>query len=497
MRRFSLLGVALCAILPNTILAQQYSGNEVNHFGTQATEAAYNNFTSGAFVADSLQDALDQLGEQAEDISDLKSAVKQKVSPGHSKATMKIVGRVHADIWNFPGSSAGINALEGAGIPSGSDSPQDRFGFRRLRFGVRGDLPSNMEYRIEMEFAPGNDVEFRDAWLGFKDLPLLQTLRIGNQKRPIGLDHWNSSRYNVFLERPFIIEGDNQDARRLGIQSWNSSDNQRWSWQYGIFNQRLIQDEGFYRSDHLQLQGVGRLANTFWYDESSGGRGYGHWAISGSWADVGGPRSDAAGNTGPDASEARWRTRPEGRSTNRWLDTGTIAGANDFQELGFEGLLNFGPLQLVAEYQAYFINRDAGQTDLTLHGGYVYASYFLTGEHMAWDRKTNQLARMIPHENFFRVRTCDGGIGRGLGAWQVAVRGSYADYSDDDINGGLGKAVTFGLNWYWTPYSRMQFNYIHGQIDDSWAIGSTNPGPGSPLVSGTYDIIGTRFMVDF
>ena len=89
-----------------------------------------------------------------------------------------------------------------------------------MRFGVRGTVKDNMEYRIEMEFAGGNASEFRDAWLGFNELPVLQTLLIGNQKRPYGLDHLNSSRYNVFLERPFVIESFNQDARRFGIVSY-------------------------------------------------------------------------------------------------------------------------------------------------------------------------------------------------------------------------------------------------------------------------------------
>ncbi len=133
--------------------------------------------------------------------SDFDDELRLKTNSGHSKSKMKIVGRVHVDYWGFPESSPGIDALEGG--PAG---PQDRFGFRRMRFGVRGNLPSNMDYRIEMEFAGGNRSEFRDAWLGFKDIPRFGKILIGNQKRPYGLDHLNSSRYNVFLERPFVIE---------------------------------------------------------------------------------------------------------------------------------------------------------------------------------------------------------------------------------------------------------------------------------------------------
>ena len=407
--------------------------------------------------------------------------LRLKVSSGHSKSRMKIVGRVHVDAWTFPEASEGINTLEGT-----PDGPQDQFGFRRMRFGVRGDLPSNIDYRIEMEFAGGNNSEFRDAWLGFKDIPRFGKILIGNQKRPYGLDHLNSSRFNVFLERPFVIESFNQDARRLGIQSYNGSADESWNWRFGVFNQRLIQDEGIVTNDHWQPEIAGRLANTYWYDEGSNGRGYAHWAISGTWAFPDGSTPNDNGSTGPDANEARFRHRPEARSVNRWLDTGRIAGADNYRLLGLEKVFNYGPLQLVGEYQMVGLTRDAA-SDLNFHGGYFYASYFLTGEHIPWKRSSGTIGRISPHEDFFFVRDANCRTKRGSGARQIAARYSYADFNSVDIFGGTGESLTLGLNWYWNPYSRLQMNWIHGSIEDS-------SGPG---IGGDYDILGARFMVDF
>ncbi|MGI9427553.1 MAG: OprO/OprP family phosphate-selective porin, partial [Bythopirellula sp.] len=396
-------------------------------------------------------------------------------------------------LWTFPDSDAAINIFE-TGNPL--VTPQDAFGFRRLRFGVKGDLWKLMVYKIEMEFALGNDVEFRDVYLGWEDLPLVQTLLVGNQKRPYGLDHLNSSRYNVFLERPFVIESFNQDARRLGVQSYGVSENQNWNWRYGVFNQRLLQDEGNYRSDHWQLEFAGRLANTFWYDEASGGRGYGHWAVSGSAADP-----DGSAGPGRAENEARFRHRPEARSANRWLNTGRIAGADNYQLLGLENVWNFGALQLVGEAQNVWLQRDAGfGPDLNFNGAYVYAAYFLTGEHMPWKRSAGVLDRIYPHENFFLVDTCNDGVRGGWGAWQLAYRWSYADFNDDNIFGGRGVSHTLGLNWYWNAYSRMQFNAIYGEIDDAAISDGDNDNDviaAIPPRSGDYTIIGMRFMVDF
>ena len=426
---------------------------------------------------------LESLQEDFDDFSGDKTIVHS----GTSASTMKVVGRVHIDYWGFPENSPEIDTLEGG--PAG---PQSRLNFRRMRFGVRGDLPANMEYRIEMEFAGGNDSEFRDAWLGWNELPILQTLLIGNQKRPYGWDHLNSSRYNVFIERPFIIESFNQDARRLGICSYGVSEDQRWNWRYGVFNQRLIQDEGNYTNDNLQLEMAGRLANTIWYDEISGGRGYAHWAISGSYASPDGRTPGDNGGTGPDANEARFRHRPEARTATRWIDTGRIAGTDDYHLLGLESVINLGPLQLVGEWQHIWLDRDAGfGPQVKLWGAYFYASYFLTGEHMPWSRSSGCLARPKPFENFFLVNRCCGGVGGGWGAWQVAARYSYADFVDEDILGGIGESLTIGLNWYWTPNARMQFNWINGRILDNGVTRAPQ------VLSGNYDIIGTRFMVDF
>ena len=128
-----------------------------------------------------------------------------------------------------------------------------------------------------------------------------------------------------------------------------------------------------------------------------------------------------------------------------------------------------------------------------MHGYYFYAAYFLTGEHTPWERKSGTLGRVKPFENFFLVNRCCGGYGGGWGAWQIAARYSYGDFSDQDVFGGVGESFTFGMNWWWTPYSRVQFNYINGEIRDRL---SGDPG-NIPGTSGDYNVFGSRFMVDF
>lgn len=410
------------------------------------------------------------------------------VQDGTSGSTMKISGRIHGDVWTFPDIEDDVNRLDRDG------NPQDRLIWRRVRFGVKGKIRDNMEYKVEMEFADPNDTQYRDVYIGFNDLPIFQTVLIGNQKRPLGLDHINSSRYNVFLERPFVVEAFNQDARRLGIASYGFSEDQAWNWRYGFYNPELTQGDEGYTGDHWQGQLIGRLANTAWYDECTDGRSYIHWAIAASfvWPD---------GNGGVGGNLAKFDTRPEARTRDDWLDTGSIANTEHFQQLGLETAMNFGPVQLVGELQNTWVNRGAGDPDVHLWGAYGYISYFLTGEHMPWDRKSGQLGRPKPFQNFFLVNTCDDCTDGGWGAWQIAARYSYADFNDADVVGGIASAFTLGLNWYWNPNARLQFNYIHGQITDSAnrVIRDNAADMMIPVVpaSGNYDVVGARFMVDF
>ncbi len=415
----------------------------------------------------------DSLTENTDAIGDIDATFDNYVKSGHGATRMKLSGRVHLDYWNFPSEGADIAALEGG-------DPQDRVVFRRIRFGVAGKIDYNTVYKIEIEFAGGVDPSYRDVYLGFEHLPVFQTVLIGNQKRPYGLDHLNSSRYNVFIERPFVVEGFNEDSRRLGIVSYGVSEDLRHNWRYGLYHQGLTQTTDGFTSDNYQAEVAARWATTWWWDECSDGRGYGHFAIAGSYGSPNGLAAD------PDDNAAQFRTRPEARTDNRFLDTGEILGANTTTLGAIEGVLNVGPLQIVGEYQNLRVDRLAAfGPQLNFQGGYIQAAYFLTGEHMPWDRRRGVQGRPVPFENFFSVCDCDGFIQNGLGAWQVAARYSVADFSDEDIDGGRGESLTLALNWYWNAYARMQFNYLVGDIESASTI------------AGDYQILGARFMVDF
>lgn len=458
--------------------------------GASVNKAPLQNNTSSAQLADALKriSVLEKdRDELRDDYDDIEATAKKKAADAAKKPTFRINGRIHADTWSFISDTPGIGFFENSDptMANFGASPEDRWVFRRIRLEMRGDILETMGYKMDIDFNNPGRPEYKDLYIAWTELPHNQTLRMGNQKRPIGMDHLNSSRFNVFAERPLVVETFNEDARRMGLQMLGHSDDESRFWQYGVYNLENTSRDGRAIGDSLQLSGNVRMGGSPWYDETSNGRGYFHWAVSGMFAKPDGDVNPAATN----ANEGRFRTRVEARSSSRWLDTGRIANAQAYETVGLETCLNLGSLQLTSEYMANWTQRN-GAADLFFQGAYIQASYFLTGEHITYNRTYGVIGRVTPYENFFLVdRCCGRRHGWGLGAWQIAARASYLDLTDENIAGGVGRNMTLGLNWHWTPYSKVQTNYIYGLID--------NRGPVGGFTSGQYHIIGSRFMVDF
>lgn len=449
--------------------------------------------SDGTVSADDHQALLKRVDEMESSWEKHQEKLDKAAADKKKKPIGKLNGRIHLDNWQFMDDDEGIAVLE-TGDPN--DDPENRWDFRRIRLTWTGDVPNNMTYRIQIDFNNPSSAEMKDVYLGFKALPFNQTLLIGNQKRPIGLDHLNSSRHNVFAERPLAVETFNEDARRTGVCMYGYSPEELFHWRYGAFLLENMSRDGRYRGDFTEGGLYARLCSSPWYDKISGGRGYYHWAVAGSVN-----QTDGNGDIDEDQNnnEGRFRTRPLARSDSRWWNTGRILGAHSYQQVAVEQMLNIGALQITGEYFTTWLQRNelggfAGD-DLHFHGGYIFASYFLTGEHIPYKRTTGTIDRVKPFENFFLVDRCCGGCGRGLGALAVALRYDYLDLTDSDIQGGQGYAWTAGLNWYWTAYSKIQTNFVWGSIENAGE--AQIPSPTLAGIDGDFSILGMRYMIDF
>lgn len=466
--------------------------DETENMGWDArgTHASDQSGETGRVSTPTAEDRIRQLEDRLKKLdlswTEFDEAETNKKIEAAKKPTFEIGGRIHMDYWDFPDQSDGIGFFENPNPadPEFGRDPEDALAFRRIRLEFEGVVPDNMLWRMQIDFNNPSNPEIKDVYMGFDQLPGNQTLLIGNQKRPLGLDHWNSSRFNVFIERPLVVEAFNADARRPGICMSGVSDDESIIWQYGAFYLENIATDGRYLGDSRQVSVNGRLAGSPWYDISTDGQNYFHWGIAGMVA-----KPDSSG--GPLANhdnEAQFSTRPEGRSQRRWLDTDAIAGAEWFETIALESILNLGSVQFVGEYQSTFTQR-SGFGDTHFHGAYLYASYFFTGEYIPYDREKGGLERVQPKENFFLVDRHNCCHAKGWGAWNIAARYSYLDLTDKDILGGVGHAGTLALNWHWNANAKLQFDLTYGQISDHEAVGG--------YMGGDYTLCGTRFAIDF
>ncbi len=348
---------------------------------------------------------------------------------------------------------------------------EDGVDFRRARLRADGTMYEVIDWATEYDFVNAVRVRnadgtapqdigvtgFTDLWVQLKHLPILGNVRVGNQKEPIGMEHLTSSRWLPFMERSY-----NQDAFygglfngfTPGIQAFDNYADECGLWAVGLFKPT---DNVFaYNASDGDVAVTGRITRLPWYEYEGA-----------SLLHLGG----AARYSTSVRDQVRFRTRDAIRSgiATVWpvpADTGfLIADGKSYLNGELAGV--HGPWTLQAEYLVAFVH-DAqppggpppGPADPIYHGGYVQLFYFLTGEHDNYNRKTAVFERVIPHENFFWVRDCNGNLGGGWGAWQVGARYNYLDLNDQGLNGGILHNATLGLNWYLNPNVKMQFNYM-------------------------------------
>lgn len=361
--------------------------------------------------------------------------------------------------------------------------------FRRLRLAAAGEGYGVYDYQLDLAFAPELDAEtddedvsafeLKDAFVGIRDLPWIGYIRLGNYRTPFNLSSLTSSNDITFLERslPYRLA----PGRALGVAAYNRTPNENVTWSGGVFFDDLPQDSPLIENDNQGTLLIGRATWTPWYDVPSQGRYLLHTGLAYAYTR---PRlQDDTDMPGTSLRRVRFRARPEIHQGDPLVDT-EVLNVNQMQSLDAEMALVSGPLSLQSELVWTGIDEASGQ-HRSLYGAYTYVSWFLTGEHRQYNRRWAAFDRVVPIENFWMVRT-PRGIRRGWGAWEVAVRWSYLDFSD--FAGQQLHDLTVGMNWYWNPYTRVMFNWIH-----PWA----NNSPAGVVPRAEGDVIAIRMQVAF
>jgi phosphate-selective porin OprO/OprP len=372
--------------------------------------------------------------------------------------SVKVSGRAQWDTDTF---NQNATSLKTAGDAlNGSE-------FRRLYLAASGAMFDIIDYKVEVDLVPSH-VSWKDVYLQVHDLPLAQNVRVGHFYTPFGLEDETSDLNTVFVERSFLDSLGGIGSRHAGIMTFGNAFDERSWWGIGAFvTQKNEAPPTFPVSVTSPASGFdddagtaiyGRVTFLPWYDEATNGRGLWHVGVSGESGAI--PSIRIAGTTRYSLS-----AKPEADLAPNVVFTGDIADANYVNAFNAETAFVYGPFSVQAEYELITVNRTA-HADPTFNGGYIFVSYFLTGENRVFNRKSATFGRIIPFANFFRVRTEDCSIETGKGAWELGYRCSYLNLTTAGVFGGQVVDHTVGLNWYLNPYTKVMFDLIHSDAND-------------------------------
>ena len=410
----------------------------------QAAAEEFKNPNEPDTAANSLQDQ--RISDLSQAVSSLQEKASKKTYP-----TVTVNGVFQADAGWIHQDSA--SELRHGQIQDGSD-------FRRARLSAKGSVTEQTNYFFQMDFGFFGRPTFTDVWLEQTQVPVFGNIRIGQWKQPFSLETVSSFRYTTFMERSILFQPFTP-FRHLGIGFYDYSDDLSTTWAASVF--RTGQDQF---GATLSSDGGYGTAERLTYVPSweCDGKRYMHLGV-GHFFNA--PPSDTinfrtipeffVGANGPGAVGTSGQAVPGGSNgTPFFAATGNLS-VPYYNVLGTEFLWVDGPLSLQSEAMVSFVNQTAAPS-AAFPGAYLQAGCFLTGERRPFDRKTGTIDRVMPRSNFaFDGKSCS----RGIGAWELAGRFSWLDLNDETVQGGTLTDYTAGLNWYWNPYTKMVFNYVH------------------------------------
>lgn len=308
----------------------------------------------------------------------------------------------------------------------------DTVDFRRIWLELDGTLYERTIFAANVDFSGGR-TSLRNMFVGVKDVPWIGTVRVGHQQEPFGLEEMTANVNLTFLERTMVVFNPSYNT---GVRVLRTLADKRMTLSYGVFRDtddtgRVVSDDGYNLT--ARLTGLPYA--------SDDNRQLVHLGI-------------AASRQSSPTGKVNYRGRP----VNRWAPffvTATNIPADEAALAGLELAVVNGPLSFQAEW--VMASPDTEGNDPEYSGYYAQVSYFLTGETRPYDRAAGAFGRLMPKRNYGRD---------GWGAWEIALRFSGVDLTDETYDGGELNNVTAALNWYLNPNVRMMLNYIRSELED-------------------------------
>ncbi len=450
--------VLLCAMLTLMIFTGHVSASENDDPDIALLKVLHEN---KAITDSQYQELSKQIIEKKKD-KEIKIQWKNglRFTSEDKAVDVKFVGRILSD-WAVISADQELKDAFGETLLEGSGTE-----FRQARIEFSGTIYNDITFRAEYDFV-GGDADFKDVWMGMKNIPYLGQIRIGHQKEPFSLEQLNNVMYLVFMEKglPSALV----PTRNTGVKFINSTADKNFAWALSLMKD--VDDTGDGFKDGSDYNITGRISGL--PINSDNGRNLLHLGLSYS-------------HQFRDDSTLRLRERPEAHITDvRLADTGNITGVDAVDLLGGEMGFVRGPFSVQGEYVYTMVDSQVSN-DPDFSSWYLFCSYFLTGENRTYrqiDDGGGEFTRVKINNDFHLNKP-------GWGAWEIALRYSVLDLNDNDIRGGKETNWTLGLNWYLNPNLRWTLNYILAKIKDRDSGGIT-------INEADTNILMTRFQIYF
>jgi phosphate-selective porin OprO/OprP len=311
---------------------------------------------------------------------------------------------------------------------------------RRLRFAMKTILYKHWTGEVDLNFANGLDV--KDAFIGYRDDDQNFYFKAGYFKEPISAETTTTSRYQTFIEEPFMTVF--APARQLGIGV------SKWDKHYlaavgvhfqDVENTALVTfsqdinkangtDEGYSATGKFVFKPISESDRVI------------HLGVSGSY------RTPKTSFEFPNT--VRYSVR-DMTAVNRkkYLDSDDIAHVKNNILLGGELYASYKNLKFSSEYMHTTVNRETGFEKYNASGMFASIAYMWFGGKYRYNDEEGEFTQVSR--------------GRKWGDIETAFRFDYINFNDKtaQIMGGSANGYTFGVTYHVNYNVKFMVNYSY------------------------------------
>ncbi len=321
----------------------------------------------------------------------------------------------------------------------------DRGQLRASRLMVRGTIGTGqaVRYLLAAEYkgfdgSADRDWDVTDVSLTFALRGPATTLTVGKTKQSFVYEMVGDAANLAFQERvlsPFFV------SRAVGVRLAHLTADRMSTLSIGVYNDGWAGDSARGPNDGTDV--TARATRALWLADE--GRRVLHLGA-------------ALRSAGADGGQMRYRGRPESNVLDYYVDTGSFPAQRGLH-LGVEALWQEGPFAVIGEYVHARVDAPAAG-DPTFSGGYLGASWFVTGGNRPYDPAVGYARRVA--------------VGGRDGEVELVARASFVDLDDGAIRGGRMRKTYVGANWWATNRWKLGAGWGRTWLDEGGVRGVTD-----------------------